>query len=206
MITRYLPLAGTHSRTDGWVIDDGDPFTLMMRRNRFVPIRQADGSPWNWSTKLQGLFWTGTKDWYRYAVLLAAFLETIPYADRNLIAHSHGGQLPLIAASSGTRIRTLTTVGTPRRKDIPAQHALPQIGFWQHIYDMDRDVIATMKHHLGLGQVGDGAISFERRFLLPGVVNIGVKDIGHSSVLRDAVHMRKWETDGWLDAIRISEE
>lgn len=200
----YLPIAGTHSQQDGWVVDNHDPFTLMMHANKFVPLRRADGLAWNWSTQLQGLwFLTGSKVWYRTAVDLAQFLQDVPYEARNLIAHSHGGQPAIIAAAFGLRLRTLTTVGTPRRRDVPAEQARPNIGYWQHIHDQGRDWIATLRR---LGQIGDGTFSRERRFLIPGVTNIGVKGIGHSAVLRDPEAIKMWETQGWLEAIRCFDQ
>src|SRR5687767_3651267 len=125
----YLPVAGTHAKDDPWVVDDCSPFNEMMCENGFLPIRRKDGSAWNWTTNLQGLwFFTGTRDWRRAAVDLADFLGAVPYRHRNVIAHSHGGQPVIIAAADGLELRSLTTIGTPVRKNLPAAEAVKRIG------------------------------------------------------------------------------
>jgi len=198
---RYVPIAGTHGWRDAWCTDDASPFARTLAGQRFAVIRAENGRPFRWSTDLNGLrFWDRNSDWEAGADALAYFLEHLDYSDRNLIAHSHGGQVALILASQGFRIRSLTTVGTPRRGDVNAARAKQHIGFWQHVYDRSRDWIAL------LGQIGDGELERERSFRhLPGVVNHALAGIDHSKVLRDAGCLHYWTANGWLESIRAGE-
>jgi hypothetical protein len=194
----YVPVAGTWGASDGWVCSDADPFTTYARyQARLLPRRRADGQPWNWSGKLGGLFWTDPSTWQEPAEDLATFLGSLPYAERNLLAASHGGQIAQIA-STIVRIRTLTTVGTPVRYDV--RRFLPNIGYWQHIYDRRWDLIGTVKKRLG--KIGDEHLDLERRFLLPGVVNYGIDNIGHIDLLTIEDHFHYWKDYCWFDAMR----
>lgn len=199
-VTYYIPIAGTWGYDSAsWAYDDESPWASMMRTAGFTPIRATDGRPFRWTTQLDGLkFWGKRYDWEAGADALAYFLEPVPYEHRNLIAHSHGGQVALFLAASKVPIRTLTTIGTPRRYDVPAESAKPFIRFWQHIYDQQRDWTAWW------GQVGDKHWSNDRRFLIPGVVNHGLPDISHSKVLNDPTCFRFWWEDGWQDAIKTA--
>jgi len=209
-LTYYIPVAGTWGVDDAWVVSDTGLFTGMMLSDGMAPLRATDKTPiFNWDSKLNGLWWTGSESWTYYGIKLADLLEQIPFEFRNLIAHSHGGNVALNAANvlatrpGLPRIRTLTTVGTPVRADINARGAAEMIDFWQHICDARWDWMGTLKHVVKngptktLGKIGDGAFSLERRFLIPGVTNILVKDIYHSEVLNDPVEMRRWIDDGW---------
>ncbi len=185
---RYVPIAGTFAWGDGWVIDDNDPFTVFMNERGFRPIRAQDGRPFRWSTNLAGLLpWRGLRDWEAGGDALAYFLEPVPYADRNLIAHSHGGQPPAFAAASGVKIRSLTTVGTPVRTDVPWDAAEPNIGRHVHVYDETWDWMGW------LGAIGDSHISGIRYFANCGVYNVGLKQIDHSKILRDRMYFHFWD-------------
>lgn len=122
----------------------------------------------------------------------------MPFADRNVIAHSHGGQVALFCAARGVPIRTLTTVGTPVRHDVPAAAARKRVLFWQHIYDKHCDWVQK------LGQLADGKVSTERRFRLSGVQNHGLAGISHSKVLRDERYLHYWRVNGWLANVRTA--
>jgi hypothetical protein len=214
-VVRYLPFAGTHHATEGWVIGDPtDPFTFMMLENGFEPIRAEDGSPFlAWDGSLTGLFpWEREKAWHVGADRAEKFLSGLPIRDRNLIGHSHGGQPIVIMASRGFPINTATTVGTPRRKDLDADAAVKYIGMWQHIYDADKDWIATLSHEVKqalparvrqtLGGIGDFRRSDRSFSDVPGVRRYPIKGISHSKLFREAEHLPKWRELGWLQNIR----
>jgi hypothetical protein len=197
---KYLPIAGTWGQDDGWVIDNADPFTCELARYGLEPLRRIDGTPlFNWPAKLSGLPFLRRKYWQQWGLTLGHTLIRLPYIDRNLIAHSHGGQLAIIAAANGVKIRTLTTIATPRRKDVPAEIAVNNIGYWQHVFDPKKDWTATVGHRIRrtLGQLGDGDVSLERRFLIPGIQNIGIPKVSHSNLFHDPT-MLHWLADAAL--------
>jgi hypothetical protein len=206
-VVRYVPIAGTHGWRDEWCMNNASAFAVMLAQAGFSKIvTQNSGRPFRWSTDLNGplislKFWDRrNSDWEAGADALFYFLDAVSYRDRNLIAHSHGGQVALIAASWGLEIRSLTTVGTPVRNDVAAggAEALAKIGFWQHIHDSRFDFIA-----LG-GQFGDLKLDADRAFDLPGVLNRGIAHVSHSKVLRDERFIPFWAEKGWLKAIRES--
>jgi pimeloyl-ACP methyl ester carboxylesterase len=166
----------------------------MMQREGFE-LLTVDGRPFRWSTALDGLFGED-RDWEASADALGWFLRGVPYADRNLIGHSHGGTVALLLAGSGFPLRSLTTVGTPPRDDVPLAAAEHWITFHQHLYDLRRDLWGW------LGQVGDHELRTERALPDPHVTNIAVLDIRHSRALRDPKYIALWGTEGWLENIR----
>jgi hypothetical protein len=191
----YVPVCGTWGSADGWVVDDSDAFTLYARYNAgLFPRRQFDGSPWNWPGSLTVF---STAIWKEHGTRLAEFLLTLPYIERNVLAVSHGGQLAQYA-SLIVPIRTLTTLGTPVRADVPRNAS--NIGYWQHVYDRRWDFMGTLRK--GIGKIGDGQLDLERRFLLPGVVNYGLDDIGHYDVVTKREHFHLWMDNHWFEAMR----
>lgn len=200
--TYYLPVAGTDHPDDPWVVDSESPHTRFMRRNGFEPLRRSDGQPWKWRATMQGLWWQGIKVWKEDAESFANFMAMRPYWARIAFGHSHGGQLPIIACAKGLKLRALVTIGTPVRFDVDAEAAVKNIGTWVHVYDVDKDKIQSLRRTLG--QLGDWRVSFERRFLLPGVQNIGLHGIDHSLMVRDESTFHHWVDDGILDVVRTS--
>jgi pimeloyl-ACP methyl ester carboxylesterase len=196
--TRYIGVAGTNAWREGWCNNLEDPFAQMMIAEYFEPIRATDGRPFRWTTDLQGLnpFKKELRDWHAGADALYYFSERLPYEDRNYIGHSHGGQLCILLAASGFKIRSLTTVGTPPRDDIPAAVACANIGTWQHIFDSKKDWMGW------LGQVGEGGLDKRRSYRLPGVIDRPLGGIDHSTILRDATKFPLWKTEGWLATIK----
>lgn len=199
---RYVGVAGTWAYQDPWYSDNESPFAKMMRGAGFAAVRAVDGRPFRWSTELDGVkFWERHAQWEAGADALYYFCEYLPYEDRNIIAHSHGGQVALIAAASGLKLRTLTTVGTPVRNDVPAAKAAANIAFWQHIYDKDFDKMGW------IGSWFDRKWSSDRTFKdIEAVHRLPLKDIDHSKVLREEAHITKWLTEGWAENIRHSEQ
>lgn len=190
-MARIIPIAGTWGWRDRWWKRDSP---LMQYLG--ADVVHVAGRPYRWSTDLIGWkFWRRERlsDWEAGADALAYFCETIPYFDRNLIAHSHGGQVALFAAASGLKIRRLLTISTPVRDDVPVQKARPNIGHWRHVCAADDDRIARW------GMFGDGRIATRRVFTDPGAAadtNVRVPGIGHSRLLTDPACFELWHTLG----------
>jgi pimeloyl-ACP methyl ester carboxylesterase len=194
---RYIPVTGTNGWEDPWALRDDSPFSCMMAGQHLRPVRATDGRPFRWTTRLNGVkFWGEERDWEAGEDALYYFAEPLPYADLIFIAHSHGGQLVIKLAASGLHIRTLVTVGTPVRKDVPTVEAAKNIGQWIHIFDLKRDWTQWW------GQVGDLSLKNDRSFLISGVQNDGVPKISHSNILKDPEYFDHWNTYGWIEAIK----
>lgn len=197
--TRYIPVPGTWGWNDAWYSDPASDFIVTLALQGFAPIRAADGRPFRWSTELDGvMFWRRHAQWQAGADALVYFCEHLPYEDRNLIAYSHGGAVALMAAASGFKIRSLTTISTPCRNDIGAREALAHLGFWQHIYDADWDPSATW------GGLFDFDWSLDRTFkhLGANLRRYPMKGIGHGKILTDARYLQLWDSEPWLENIR----
>lgn len=188
-MTRYIPIAGTWGATASWVLRDDDPWVRFMAQHDLMPLRGPSGKPFTWTGALNGFWLTGKDDWLAGSWDLQRWISTVPYYDRNIIAHSHGGQLVLLMCARGVEIRTLTTVGTPVRRDVPAAEAAKHICYWQHLHDRKMDWMATLRR---LGQLGDGKVSKDRRFQIRGVRNIPLHKIGHSDLLSKPAAFHNW--------------
>jgi hypothetical protein len=191
---KFLPIQGTHGwreRGQWWMPDS--PF--MANMNRLGHSHVAPEDPFVWSTDLNGaslwrLFGKRAKhrDWHAGGKALAWYLRDVPYADRNLIAHSHGLQVALFAATVGDiYIRSLVSVASPERADMDevAVNALCSIGRWVHVIDARADWLAW------LGQMTDGRWFGSRRCCHANV-NIELPGVGHSGLLVDEKHFHYW--------------
>lgn len=127
---------------------------------------------------------------------LVCHCQRVPLEQRNIIAHSHGGNVVFYGCSYGLKINNLITVGTPVRRDMEkvVLAARPNIGFWLHISDASFDLMA----YLGT--------MFDRRFRIKQLHNFDladknddVSDIGHSKVLNDA--LGGWDERGWASML-----
>ena len=91
-------------------------------------------------------------DWISSARGLRFALDRVPLKDRNLVCHSHGGQLAFYAAEQDATtvlrldndeplINFLLTIGTPIRKDMFRVLRLGRknIKTWYHVQDVDQD-------------------------------------------------------------------
>lgn len=161
-------------------------YTLASYAPSILPLYDQ---PFVWSTDVNGaldqLFRCFTKrkhtDWQAGGASLSYYLRFAPLPARNVVAHSHGGQVVAYACAAGTPINNLITVGTPVRKDMDDiwQRALPNIrGRWMHIQDQDRDWMS------GLGQLFDGRLGWQHK--MPWAdQNMLIPDIDHSKLLHD---------------------
>lgn len=206
---RITLLAGTWENNPEWIENPAHPFQVMLQSQGFQTARSTAGTPFRWLTKVGGLPLVNRGIWEDTALDLLSFCEGFPYRDLNFLGFSHGGQPAIIAigklAEKGVRVRSLVTVGTPVRADVPARQAAGNVDCWLHIIDRDFDRMALhrkMLHRTLAGQIFDGSLSQERRFLLPGVENILVPGIGHGHVLHDAELIPLWISEGWMETLR----
>lgn len=196
-------VAGTWHAYADWITNPNHPFQQMLKREGFVNVlNPLTRQNFVWSGRLSGLPFIGCGEWKRAARQLCEFIEPLSYGDLNFIAHSHGGQVVINAAAQmlgKRRFRTITTISTPRRHDMPARDAVANCAYWQHVFDAKRDWIATMRKRLG--GLGDWNISADRSFSdVPGVVNIPVPSINHSRLFGGMIE--PWFTYRILDGIR----
>ncbi len=196
----YLPVAGTHGwnedpyKFDWW--ERGSAFNgFMAERNILLHPR----SPFEWSTELDGMFQRNFATWKAAARHLTCHLDQFHTFDRNIIAHSHGGQVAILAAFYGCKIRNLITVGTPVRKEIedllPA--AVGNIGYWLHIADGKNDMWSVF------GAIGDGRVSVRHFFdMADRNDNIKGTGAGHTGILMKREFFPLWDTYAWHEELR----
>lgn len=207
-----LPIAGTW----GWKGDLADhrsewwhpksPFMAFLGHHDVAHICPED--PFIWSTRVAGtLFWSKNHtDWMAGGAALSYYLgpthygppETT-YEQRNIIAHSHAGQVVAYAcAFRGLRVNKLITVGTPVREDMLAIYraARPNIGNWLHIASP-----GWSDRMQWLGEMFDGSLGVKRSQPFADMNHLA-KGIGHSKVLRDPSYFTCWITHGWLDWLK----
>ena len=202
LIVHYVPIAGTWAFRDGWCTDALSPFQRFLSARGFEAIRHLDGRPFRWSTDLDGVrVWARHSQWEAGADALYYASESLPYEDRNYLAHSHGGQLVALLAAQGFRIRSLTTIGTPYRDDIPWAEAERHIAFHQHIYDDSFDLMGWLGGWFDGGRPSLSDRSFQA---VPAVMKRPTTDIDHSRVLREENYIPMWESRAWLQAIRCA--
>lgn len=209
-MTRVLPVSGTWGYRDTWYVFGA--WVDFMLGHGVEMIRDEDGQPFRWSSRLAGLAGLLAKipllnklrfvkddkiDWEAGGDALGYFMDDdVPYRDRNLVAHSWGGAVVAYACKRRT-IRVLITIGTPWRKDLEAVWAAarPNIACWVHVYDADFD-----KTSFG-GSIGDGHVGTDRRQPLANL-NLPIKGIGHSGLLREPALFDRWVSDGLLAALK----
>lgn len=196
----YFPIGGTHS----WDEDDnhyqwwerGSEFTRQMATLGLVLHAR---NPFVWATNIDGtLFQRKHTIWKAAAKHLICHLgdDRIPYAQRNVVAHSHGGQVVFFACADGLKIQNLITVGTPVRKDMEkvVLQAIGNIGYWHHICDSSSDRMAI------LGTLFDGAIRIKHNFEVADSSS-DVKGVGHSKILNDPKFIPLWKERGWASIL-----
>lgn len=198
--TFYIPVFGTH----GW---EKDPSKCWWDKNSALSqfffklnlLQLFPDRPFIWSGDLDGVWkiFNG-KDWEAGAEALGWMLEhplgPVPHGARNIIAHSHGGQVALLAAAAGIRIHRLITCGTPYRhefeKDGTYAAARDKIDRWLHICDSHGDRISI------LGGIGDSVFGkvVENKWAHE---NHDVEGISHSKILYEPSYFHLWEEKEW---------
>lgn len=158
--------------------------------------------PFVWSTDLGGVFGGRDKnDWRAGGASLYAYIvpplcpeRRIPPAETAVVAHSHGGQVALLAAAAGLKIHTLLTIATPVRRDMRAgiAAARPNITHWEHIHSDRSDRMQWV------GALFDGRLGIYRAFP-EADVNVRLADAGHSRVLHDPAYQHEWAR--WRDVL-----
>lgn len=198
--TYYTTVAGTHSwdedpnHYEWW--EKGSALTEYLRG---FNLELHPFSPFEWSTDLDGvLFRKNLRVWKAAARHFICHCDRMSHIDRNVIAHSHGGNVVLIAAALGLRIRHLITVGTPVRSDMDSyvMAAAGNIDYWFHISDSKTDIVAI------LGTLFDGRIRVKHTFDLADDGD-DIKGIGHSKILNEQPQMEFWGTRGWAHVLRF---
>jgi pimeloyl-ACP methyl ester carboxylesterase len=157
--------------------------------------------PYVWSSNVDGADWMryfgkrpSHRDWTSAAKAFKYYIHDIPYEDRNIIAHSHGGQVVAYAALD-TPIRNLITVGTPVRSDMENVYkaARPSIGYWAHVYSAKSDFYQVF------GELFDGRLGIFRK-MPQADVNINIPSVGHSKILKDPTQFNHWDSlAGYLE-------
>ena len=132
---KYIAGAGTRDWTSPPWPPQAD-WRWCQLRSRFTQKMAVHGlelhAPWSvfgmdvppWSCELSGTFFAGKdlRAWWRGAASLVAALLELPPEDRNMLLHSHCGNAGILAAflieANGETVRSLTTVCTPRRREL----------------------------------------------------------------------------------------
>lgn len=204
MTRRYVAVGGTHAwrgdvETTGRWWQPESRWWHYMKSQGWLPARE---DPFTWSTDLDGLWvpWKGQPsktDWEAGGHALMYYLQGIPYQDRHVIAHSHGGQVVAFCVSHGVPIRSLVTVSVPVREDMRVRWELarPLIGRWVHLYSQ-----GWADRWQWLGTLCDGHFGIVRRFDVAHY-NIGFPRAGHSRLLTDPNWFSQWREAGVLDWI-----
>lgn len=205
-MTPYIPVQGTHAWDEDplnfqwW--EPGSAFTQYLQTLGLALIDLA--LPFLWSTELDGVgignkqtTWKGAGHALRYFIG-DQFPMGLPFEKRNVIAHSHGGQVVFYACAHGLKLRNLITVGTPVRGDMEkiVKAARPNIGYWLHICDSKHDFTSLA------GALFDGTFRVEHEFDLADR-NDNCKDlnINHSKILNEPSRFGLWQTRGWATAL-----
>jgi len=178
---RYVVVGGSFEFYHDWYLSADSLFNTMMRAQGFEL-----GPRFRWNGGITAI------DFEAASEALGCAVKELPYDDRNFVCYSNGGRAALFLAADGFDIRTLTTVGTPYRLDVPVDRAEDHIGYHQHIYD-ERDPVRW------LGEI-DFFVSLDRRFHR--ARNYNLRDIGHGRVFFEQRYIGFWEQMGWLAAMR----
>ncbi len=184
---KVVLIPGTHAwppATSAWYLP-GSPFCREVLGARSHTCLRDE--PFMWSTDVDGVpFDRHHADWEAGACALSYYLRDIPLDDRNLIAHSHGGQVAILAAQH-VLLNKVWTVATPVRSDMKAaaEKASVRIARWTHL-SAQGDWMQM------LGALFDGSWGIfrempaaHRNFRMP-------KKAGHSGALNESVYFPQW--------------
>lgn len=199
----FQPIGGTNDAfgrpedEPRWWREDS-PFSFWMHRQGYMHMRPD--FPF-WSTALDGWWGSGHRTWKFGAQNLAGFLATLPYEHRNVISLSHGGNVTAIAlANYDLEVASWISVTTPVRKDMQEVYetAIPKVGTFTHVYAKGwRDRFQL------LGSLMDGTLRYKRTINVASsdVLNIGIPEIGHSSLVRDPDVFGMWNIYDLLERL-----
>ena len=145
-----------------------------LREHRLRVRCDANGRGFSWTTQLEGLMLlrrltqrrAGLVTWEVGGVNFYDFHKPMAIPERfhvrgaetHCIAHSHGGNLPFVAAAMGLKINVLVTISTPIRFDVLrkfATQARPNIGWHIHYWSVGDPIQAA-------GEWGDGRVGWVR--------------------------------------------
>ena len=182
----YVPVAGTwgKKRETPWH-DAGSMFDEYLTARHWR--RKADAFEF-WSTARAGSFFLSFGNahlaWEHGGEHLYRFLRDLPYRERVIVAHSHGGQVAFeaLALRPAVPVRALITVDSPVRGDMTEKRAEAIKVCALHIHLYGKGWGSRMRW---LGQQG----AFRRK-MDTAHHNIAIKG-GHSGILTKAKHVEQ---------------
>jgi hypothetical protein len=200
-MTQYFPINGTHeNRQEGtaWSspVSPLSTFLAAHGLSNFLLTRPS----FDWSDDLDLFAWdhhaweAAGQSILNYLVPPLAPERRWPPDETVLITHSHGIQAALYAAAQGLKIDRLLDVAGPVRSDMMdvARQARPNIRRWLHVHSDFSDRMQW------LGEMFDGHFGIIRQHPLADV-NVGIKKVGHSGLLRNPKYFELWVEDGLVD-------
>lgn len=143
--------------------------------------------PFSWSGDLDGAF-AGKRsqtDWEAAGRSLRYYMQDVPYANRNILAHSHGLQVALFAAAQGVKFRRLISIGGPVRTDMAAiaKRGRKNLGPWLAVYS-PWDLVQIVG-----GICIDFTPEIPKQKQPLANVNLAIPRVGHSGLLSDTRHI-----------------
>lgn len=221
----YIAIPGTGAWNSNWYKDG--PWTKNMLKGGFVQFKRRTGNGklriFEWDTDLAGAGWRSLffmkpsyRDWIASGGSLCDHVEGfLPPLETNIVAHSHGLEVALVAAALGLKINCLVSVMSPPRLDVTMlldgvdinvlQAARPNINWWMHLYSDPTDKWARR------GMFGNGKIEIRPNFSHPWAdlngngrgTNRFIPGVGHSGVLNDEKLFEIWdEVQSTMRAVR----
>jgi pimeloyl-ACP methyl ester carboxylesterase len=205
----YVAVAGTWAQHDAETAIDPwrdwwhpqSHWAAELRVLGWTPLRP---DPFRWSTDLDGTWlqrlvqrrrWG---DWLAAAYALCYYCDQVPDGARRkgprgpaarpvLIAHSHGGQVALLATGLlGLSVAGLVTVCTPVRADVLDLVGADAPQPWWHLYSDGAD------RWQWLGEWGDGLLRVARQMPPPAINLPAAVGFGHSGLLTTRSGLRVW--------------
>lgn len=187
---RVILIPGTFANTgrdapqDDWW-RPGSPFVLAAKEHGLECLSLA------WSTELDGVIGPDS-GWQKGAKRL--YNQTWTLQPLTILAHSHGGQLPPLAAVYyGLKIRRLITMATPVRSDIPYKEARPNIEHWIHVFGGVRDYVQI------IGELAVLEFHVLRRKMAYADENLCFPECDHSEVHT----VEAWDRHGMWEKVKV---
>jgi hypothetical protein len=151
------------------------PFSLYLNLRGLDQFKSPEGR-FEWSSDLDFIGSAG-RDWEAGAKALTYYLQTVPIECRNILAHSHGGQVAILAAQDIV-LNNLVLVSTPVREGLLNEvKNVKVLGNKLHVYSKHFDVVQL------LGSMFDGHVGFPRYY--EGFSPVAIPRVGHSGLLRN---------------------